>query len=92
MGPDDGRVNLPAATARSPQGQRPGSHRERVAISNDRGARTSIHLACSAEVEGITGEYFVECGPQRSSKASCDRAAAARLWEVSARMTGLPAE
>jgi len=59
------------------------------AIDNDRGARTSVYLACSPEVDGVTGNYFVECKPRRSSRASYDRSAAARLWETSALMTGL---
>ncbi len=58
-------------------------------ISNEQGARTSIYLASSPEVEGVSGKYFVKCAPQRSSEASYDREAAARLWEVSASMTGL---
>lgn len=63
-----------------------------IAIDNERGARTSIYLASSPEVEGVTGKYFVRCRPRRSSKASYDREAAARLWDVSAAMTGLPAD
>ena len=63
-----------------------------LALNNEQGARTSIHLACSPDVEGVTGQYFVRCRPRRSSNASYDRAAAARLWETSARMTGLPAD
>ncbi len=62
------------------------------AISNERGARTSVYLACSADVEGVTGKYFVKCRPRRSSRASYDRDAAARLWQVSSAMTGLPAD
>lgn len=61
-------------------------------IGDERGARTSIHLASSPAVEGVTGQYFVRCRPRRSSSASYDRAAAARLWELSARMTGLPVD
>jgi NAD(P)-dependent dehydrogenase (short-subunit alcohol dehydrogenase family) len=48
------------------------------------GAGTSIYLASSPEVEGITGRYFVNRKPKASSKASYDTAAAARLWQVSA--------
>ncbi len=58
-------------------------------ISNEQGARTSIFLASSPEVEGVSGRYFVKCAPQRSSEASYDREAAGKLWEVSARMTGI---
>ena len=48
------------------------------------GAVTSIYLASSPEVEGVTGRYFVDRKPKTSSKASYDTAAAARLWQVSA--------
>lgn len=63
-----------------------------LALGNERGARTSIYLASSPEVEGVTGRYFVRCRPRRSSAASYDRRAAARLWEISTAMTGLPAD
>jgi retinol dehydrogenase-14 len=53
------------------------------------GAGTSIYLASSPEVEGITGRYFVNRKPKTSSKASYDTAAAARLWQVSADLTDI---
>jgi len=59
------------------------------AIDNEAGARTSVYLATSADVEGVTGAYYVQCQARPSSAASTDRAAAARLWDVSATMTGL---
>jgi NAD(P)-dependent dehydrogenase (short-subunit alcohol dehydrogenase family) len=62
---------------------------DRFAVTNERGAETSIHLACSLDVEGVTGQYFTGCRPRRSSAASYDRTAAAQLWALSARMTGL---
>ena len=62
---------------------------DRFAVTNERGAETSIHLACSPDVEGVTGQYFTGCRPRRSSAASYDRTAAAQLWALSARMTGL---
>jgi NAD(P)-dependent dehydrogenase (short-subunit alcohol dehydrogenase family) len=65
---------------------------DRFAVSNERGAQTSIYLACSPDVEGVTGKYFTRCKPRRSSAASYDRTAAAQLWETSARMTGLAAD
>jgi retinol dehydrogenase 14 len=51
--------------------------------SPEKGAATSIYLASSPEVEGVTGKYFVNCKPKTSSKLSYDRAAAARLWRIS---------
>jgi retinol dehydrogenase-12 len=59
------------------------------AVSNETGARTSVHLATSPELDGVTGKYYVKCKPKRSSRASTDRAAAAGLWETSAGLTGL---
>jgi NAD(P)-dependent dehydrogenase (short-subunit alcohol dehydrogenase family) len=61
-------------------------------ISPDEGAKTSVYLASSPEVEGVTGKYFEKCKPKRSSEQSYDEAAAARLWELSERMTGLVAQ
>lgn len=53
------------------------------AISPERGAETSLHLAASPAVEGVTGQYFDKKQPVRSSPASYDTAAQRRLWEVS---------
>jgi retinol dehydrogenase 14 len=55
------------------------------------GALTPIYLASSPEAEGVTGQYFADCKPKTSSKASHDTAAAARLWQASAALTGLTA-
>jgi NAD(P)-dependent dehydrogenase (short-subunit alcohol dehydrogenase family) len=54
-----------------------------------RGAATSIYLASAPEAEGVTGRYFANRKPKTSSKASYDTAAAARLWQISADLTGL---
>ncbi len=53
------------------------------------GAATSIYLASSSEVDGVTGTYFANGRPRTANKASYDIAAAARLWQVSARLVGL---
>jgi len=54
-----------------------------------RGAATSIYLASSPQVEGLTGQYFASSKPKKSSKLSYDSAAARRLWQVSAELVGL---
>jgi retinol dehydrogenase 14 len=59
--------------------------------SPQQGAETSIYLASSPEVEGVTGDYFAGHKARRSNKASYDGQAAARLWQVSADLVGLPA-
>jgi NAD(P)-dependent dehydrogenase (short-subunit alcohol dehydrogenase family) len=53
------------------------------------GAATSIHLAASPAVEGVSGQYFANCREKRPSRAARDADAARRLWDVSAEMTGL---
>jgi retinol dehydrogenase 14 len=55
------------------------------------GALTPVYLASSPEAEGVTGQYFANRKPRASSKASYDTVAAARLWQASAALTGLPA-
>ena len=57
--------------------------------SPEKGARTSIYLASSPLVEGVTGRYFVAKKPKTSSRRSYDEATARRLWEISEGLTGL---
>ena len=58
-------------------------------IPPEQGAQTSIYLASSPEVEGVSGKYFVDCKPERSSASSYDEVAQKRLWEISEEMTAL---
>ncbi len=51
-------------------------------MSASKGARTSIHLASSHEVEGITGKYWDRLKSKPSLKASHDTKAAGRLWDI----------
>jgi hypothetical protein len=57
--------------------------------SPTRGAATSIHLASAPELEQVTGRYFANSHPKKSSGQSYDQATAARLWQVSADLVGL---
>ncbi|MBI1279027.1 MAG: SDR family NAD(P)-dependent oxidoreductase [Anaerolineaceae bacterium] len=59
------------------------------AIKVEDGAKTSVYLASSPEVEGVTGKYFDKSKPKRSSPASYDEAAQKRLWEISEQLTGI---
>src|SRR5918992_59802 len=59
--------------------------------SPEKGAETSIYLASSPEVEGVSGRYFVKKAEASSSDVSYDERIARRLWEVSAQLTNLPA-
>ena len=55
-------------------------------LTPERGARTSVYLASSPEVAGVSGQYFVKCRPRTPSKAARDDGAAARLWEASEKL------
>ncbi|HET9732458.1 MAG TPA: SDR family oxidoreductase [Acidimicrobiales bacterium] len=58
-------------------------------IGPAKGAETSIYLASSPEVEGVSGRYFVRCRDRTPSRAARDDDAARRLWEVSEELAGL---
>ena len=59
--------------------------------SPDRGADTSVYLASSPDVDGISGKYFAKRKSARTSESSYDSAAVSRLWRASADLVGLPA-
>jgi retinol dehydrogenase 14 len=58
----------------------------------EKGAATSIYLASSPEIAGVTGKYFAGGKPKTSSPSSYDTAAASRLWQISLDLTGRAAE
>jgi len=60
-----------------------------MAISPQEGAQTSIFLAASPEVEGVSGKYFEKCRAVAPSHTATDINAARRLWDISLEMTGL---
>jgi NAD(P)-dependent dehydrogenase (short-subunit alcohol dehydrogenase family) len=62
---------------------------KRGMLTPEQGAETSVYLASSAEVEGVSGRYFCRCREIPSSDASRDEASAALLWRVSEELTGL---
>lgn len=58
-----------------------------LARSPEKGAETSIYVASSPFIEGVTGKYFFDKMEKQSSKESYDEEIARKLWEVSARLT-----
>jgi NAD(P)-dependent dehydrogenase (short-subunit alcohol dehydrogenase family) len=60
-----------------------------VAMSPEKGARTSIYLASSPNALGVSGRYFVKEKPVESSPQSREEAACERLWRLSVEMTGV---
>jgi retinol dehydrogenase 14 len=59
------------------------------AMPPERGAETSVYLASSGEVEGVSGQYFDKKKAVASSALSHDEAAQERLWVESERLVGL---
>ncbi len=49
-----------------------------AAISVPKGAKTSLYLAVSSEVEGVSGKYFHKCKTKESSRESYQT----RNWEI----------
>jgi retinol dehydrogenase-12 len=58
-------------------------------LSPERGADTVVYLACSPDVAGQTGGYYVKRQRREPSAAARDDAAARELWELSEKLTGL---
>jgi hypothetical protein len=54
------------------------------------GAATSVHLVSASDLDPRTGGYYTKNRARKSSRRSYDEADAARLWEVSADLVGLP--
>jgi NAD(P)-dependent dehydrogenase (short-subunit alcohol dehydrogenase family) len=57
------------------------------ALSPEQGAQTSIYVASSPDVAGITGQYFVKGRVTGPSAIALDDSAAERLWRASEQMT-----
>jgi len=55
--------------------------------SPEKGAKTSIYLASSPEVDRIAGKYFVKQKVAKSANISNDEVMSKKLWDVSAELT-----
>lgn len=53
------------------------------------GAQTPLYLACSPEVEGVSGKCFANCEEEELLPKATDEEAAKKLWDISRRMVGL---
>ncbi|HEY0510903.1 MAG TPA: SDR family oxidoreductase [Thermoanaerobaculia bacterium] len=61
-------------------------------ISPEEGGATLVQLAAAPELEGVTGQYFEKGVAVAPAPLARDEALAQRLWDVSARLVGLPGE
>jgi NAD(P)-dependent dehydrogenase (short-subunit alcohol dehydrogenase family) len=52
-------------------------------LTPEEGARTSVYLASSPEVAGVTGKYFSKCKPVKSNAVSYDVQSQQKLWSLS---------
>ena len=57
--------------------------------SPEKGAACSIHVASAPELAGVSGRYFADQREKEPRPHASDPQLAARLWEVSERLTGL---
>ena len=53
------------------------------------GAATSVYLASSSNVNGVTGRYFYKCREKSSSHRSYDKALSNKVWKISSDLTGV---
>lgn len=58
-------------------------------ITPEQGAATTIHLASSPKLNGVSGFYFDKCIAVPSSGGTYDRALQEKLWQLSLEQTGL---
>jgi hypothetical protein len=63
--------------------------RKLILISKEEGAQTSIYLASSDEVKGITGKYFCKKKAKNPSGRCKEIRLQKELWQLSEKLTGL---
>lgn len=60
-----------------------------AALTPEEGAQTSVYLASSPEVNGVSGKYFIRCKPVSPAPQSRDMNAARKLWDCSLELCNL---
>ena len=55
-------------------------------LTPEQGARTSVHLASSPEVEGVSGKYFARSRAEKSSALTYCKASQRKLWALTEEM------
>jgi NAD(P)-dependent dehydrogenase (short-subunit alcohol dehydrogenase family) len=53
------------------------------------GAQTSVYLATSPDMNGVTGKYYIDQRPVNSDRVSYDVVTAQRLWQISSEFVHL---
>ncbi len=62
----------------------------RLGIRAEEGAKTSLYLASSPDIEHVTGRYFERSGPKKSTPISYDQSLQQQLWEVCNKLVEQP--
>ncbi|GAA6073766.1 retinol dehydrogenase 14a [Tachysurus ichikawai] len=57
--------------------------------SPEEGAKTSVYLACSPDVEGVRGKCFADCQEMKLLPKATDEDVAKKLWDISEVMVGI---
>jgi len=68
-----------------------GALKKLFAIPPEKGAETMVYLASSPQIVTVSGEYFDKCKIARPSAEAQDDQAASRLWQMTAKLTGIGA-
>ncbi|XP_069007657.1 retinol dehydrogenase 12 [Embiotoca jacksoni] len=53
------------------------------------GAQTTIYCAVEPGLESLSGRYFSDCGPARSSRRATDDDMAQKMWDISCNLLGI---
>ncbi|KAJ8944280.1 hypothetical protein NQ318_009657 [Aromia moschata] len=53
------------------------------------GCQTSVYVACSEELNGVTGRYFMDCAERTLNRGAMDESKAKKLWELSEKFADL---
>ncbi|MEM7436390.1 MAG: SDR family oxidoreductase [Myxococcota bacterium] len=57
-----------------------------IVLTEEEGAKTSVHVATAPELEDVTGRYFEKSAETKVNPGCLDEDAGRRLWEVSERL------
>ncbi|MGH9023723.1 MAG: SDR family NAD(P)-dependent oxidoreductase [Acidimicrobiia bacterium] len=58
-------------------------------LTPEQGAATTVHVSSAPGLAGVSGKFFTGLASAREAASAADASVAGRLWEVSARLTGV---
>ena len=58
-------------------------------MSPEEGAKTSIYLASSSEIEGVSGKFFTKMKEKEPSKLAFEKNLQKELWDLSLDLTNV---